>query len=59
MKTLGALPSFFLTSIRKDFVRQITDVYYTETTIPRYLNLRRISEILDILSYVRIAMRIF
>ena len=30
MKTLGALPSFFLTSIRKDFVRQITDVYYTK-----------------------------
>ena len=30
MKTLGALPSFFLTSIRKDFARQITDVYYTK-----------------------------
>ena len=28
MKCLGALPSFFLTSIRKDFVRQIMDVYY-------------------------------
>ena len=27
-KCLGALPSFFLTSIRKDFVRQIMDVYY-------------------------------
>ena len=28
MKCLGALPSVFLTSIRKDFVRQIMDVYY-------------------------------
>ena len=30
MKLLGAFPSFFLTSIRKDFVRQIMDVYYTK-----------------------------
>ena len=30
MKVLGALPSYFLTSIRKDFVRQIMDVYYTK-----------------------------
>ena len=30
MKSLGALPSSFLTSIRKDFVRQIMDVYYTK-----------------------------
>ena len=30
MKTLGALPSSFLTSIRKDFARQIMDVYYTK-----------------------------
>ena len=28
MKVLGALPSSFLTSIKKDFVRQMSDVYY-------------------------------
>ena len=30
MKCLGALPSFFLTSIRKDFVRRIMDVYFSK-----------------------------
>ena len=33
MKLLGAFPSFFLTSIRKDFVRQIMDVYIPSTIV--------------------------